>query len=83
MWVSIVEPIKIEDSEVKKAIQSGHPYIQVDAKKYLLMEVEEVNDYAPYVVTDPVEEERLKAALDTVNPILSEEEIIKMLGIDS
>lgn len=46
--MSKVEPIKIEDNEVKKAIQSGHPYIQVDAKKYLLMEVEEVNDYSSY-----------------------------------
>ncbi|WP_252504452.1 hypothetical protein [Sporosarcina sp. Marseille-Q4943] len=78
-----MEPIKIEDNEVKKAIQSGHPYIQVDAKRYLLMEVEEVNDYAAYVVTDPDEEERLRAALDKTNPILTEDEINKMLGIDS
>ncbi|WOV86968.1 hypothetical protein QWT69_13980 [Sporosarcina oncorhynchi] len=78
-----MEPIKIEDNEVKKAIQSGHPYIQVDAKKYLLMEVEEVNYYSSYVVTDPYEVERLRAALDEVNPILTEEEINKMLGIDS
>lgn len=81
--VNIVEPIKIEDNEVKKAIQSGHPYIQVDAKKYLLMEVEEVNEYASYIVTDPDEEERLKAALDHTNPILTEDEINAMLGTDS
>jgi len=70
-----VEPIRIEDHEVKKAIQSGQPYIQVDAKTYLLMEVEEVNEYAPYIVTDLEEEKRLRAALDKTNPILSEDEI--------
>ena len=77
-----MEPIKIEDNEVKKAIQSGHPYIQVDTKKYLLMEVEEVNEYASYIVTDPEEENHLMAALDEKNPILTEDEIKKMLGID-
>ena len=76
-----MEPIKIEDNEVKKAIQSGHPYIQVDAKKYLLMELEEVNEYASYIVTDPEEENHLIAALDEKNPILTEDEIKKMLGI--
>ncbi|GEN82852.1 hypothetical protein SLU01_11640 [Sporosarcina luteola] len=78
-----MEPIKIENDEVKKAIQSGRPYIQVDAKKYLLMEVEVVNEYAAYVVTDPVEEKRLRATLDRENPILTDEEINAMLGIDS
>ncbi|WP_413058867.1 hypothetical protein [Sporosarcina sp. 179-K 3D1 HS] len=81
--MSIVEPIKIEDHEVKKAIQSGHPYIQVDAKKYLLMEVEEVNDYASYIVTDQYEEQQLRAALDKTNPILTDKEINTILGIDS
>ena len=78
-----MEPKKIEDNEVKKAIQSGNPYIQVDAKKYLLMEVEKVNDYASYRVTDPVEEEQLRTALDNSNPILTDDEINHMLGIDS
>ncbi|MFS0576798.1 hypothetical protein AB1K83_14260 [Sporosarcina sp. 179-K 3D1 HS] len=78
-----MEPIKIEDHEVKKAIQSGHPYIQVDAKKYLLMEVEEVNDYASYIVTDQYEEQQLRAALDKTNPILTDKEINTILGIDS
>lgn len=83
MWVNIVEPIKIEDAEVRKAIHSGHPYIQVDTKKYLLMEVEEVDEYASYVVTDPEEEKLLRDALDKTNPILTEDEIKKMLGIDN
>ncbi|WP_144399692.1 hypothetical protein [Bacillus sp. OxB-1] len=78
-----MEPIRIENHEVKKAIQSGHPYIQVDAKTYLLMEVEEVNEYVPYIVTDLEEEKRLRAALDKTNPILSEDEIKTMLGMDS
>lgn len=78
-----MEPIKIENDEVKRSIQSGRPYIQVYAKKYLLMEVEEVNEYAAYVVTDPEEEKCLRAALDRENPILTDEEITAMLGIDS
>lgn len=77
-----MEPIKVDDYEVKKAIKSGQPYIQVDSKKYLLMEVEEVNEYTGYIVTDPEEEKPLRAALYKENPILSEDEINAMLGID-
>ena len=77
--MNIVEPIKIENNEVKKAIQSGHSYIQVDSKKYLLMEMEEVNEYAAYIVKDPEEEKRLRAALDKENPILTDDEINGML----
>lgn len=77
-----MEPIKIEDHEVKKAIQSGHPYIQVHSKKYLLMEVEEINEDAAYIVTDSEEEKRLRAVLDKNNPILTEDEINAMVGID-
>lgn len=73
-----MEPIKVEDNDVKKAIQSGHPYIQVDARKYMLMEVQEVN--AGYIVTDPEEEKLLLAALREPNPTLTDEEVKKCLG---
>jgi hypothetical protein len=74
-----MEPIRIDQDDVKKAIQSGHSYIQVGKRKYLLMEVEEVNKDDGYQVTDPEEETKLLEALEEDNPILSEEEIKKML----
>lgn len=74
-----MEPIRIEQDDIKKAIQSGHLYIQVGKRKFLLLEVEEVNNDDCYEVTDPDEEKRLIAALNENNPILSEEEIKKML----
>jgi hypothetical protein len=74
-----MEPIRIDQDDVKKAIQSGHSYIQVGKQKYLLMEVEEVSHDDGYQVTDPEEEKQLLKALDGDNPILSEDEIKKML----
>lgn len=43
------------------------------------MEVEDVGNDHCYEVTDPEEEKQLMAALDENNPILTEEEIKKML----
>ena len=63
----------------KKAIQTGHSYIQVGKKKFLLMEVEGVGNDDCYEVTDPEEEKQLRAALNQDNPILSDEEINRML----
>ena len=74
-----MEPIRIDQDDVKKAIQSGHSYIQVGKRKYLLMEVEEVSKDDHYQVTDSDEERQLLKALEEDNPILSEEEIKKML----
>jgi hypothetical protein len=74
-----MEPIRIEQDDIKKAIQSGHSYIQVGKRKFLLLEVEEVNNDNCYEVTDSDEEKQLIEALNENNPILSEEEIKKML----
>ncbi|WP_430494243.1 hypothetical protein [Rossellomorea marisflavi] len=74
-----LEPIRINQADVKKAIQCGHSYIQVGNKKFLLMEVEEMTDDGGYHVTDPDEEKQLVKALEEDNPILSENEIRKML----
>jgi hypothetical protein len=74
-----MEPIRIDQYDVKKAIQSGHSYIQVGKRKYFLMEVEEVSTDDGYQVTDPDEEKQLLKALEEDNPILSEEEIKEML----
>jgi hypothetical protein len=74
-----MEPIRIDQDDVKKAIQSGHSYIQVGKRKYLLMEVEEVSKDDGYQVTDPDEERQLLKALEEDNPILSEKEIKNML----
>lgn len=74
-----MEPIRIDQDDVKKAIQSGHSYIQVGKRKYLLMEVEEVSHDDGYQVTDPDEEKQLLKALEGDNPILSADEIKRML----
>jgi hypothetical protein len=70
-----MEPIRIEHDDIKKAIQSGHSYIQVGNRKFLLMEVEDVSNDDCYEVTDPEEEKQLMEALNENNPILTEEEI--------
>jgi len=75
----LMEPIRIEHDDIKKAIQAGHSYIQVRKKKFLLMEVEDVGNDDYYEVTDPEEEKQLRAALNQDNPILSDEEINRML----
>ena len=74
-----MEPIRIEQDDIKRAIQSGHSYIQIGKRKFLLMEVEDVESGACYEVTDPEEEKQLKAALNANNPILTNEEINNML----
>ncbi|PWA09261.1 hypothetical protein DCC39_13475 [Pueribacillus theae] len=75
-----MKPIIVDNKDIKMAIQSGHSYIQVGNRKFLLMEVEEVNEGDCYNVTDPEEEKQLRLALEGDNPVLSEEEINKMLG---
>ncbi|WLR41562.1 hypothetical protein LC087_11765 [Bacillus carboniphilus] len=74
-----MEPIKIEHDGIKKAIQSGHSYIQVGKKKFLLIEVEDVGNDDYYEVTDPEEEKQLRVSLNENNPLLSDEEINSML----
>ncbi|MGM0828999.1 MAG: hypothetical protein ACQEU4_12295 [Bacillota bacterium] len=54
-----MEPIRIDQDDLKRAIQSGLSYIQVGKRKYLLMEVEEVSHDDGYQVTDPDEEKQL------------------------
>jgi len=74
-----VKPIKIEQEDLKEAIKNGHSYFQVDNKKYVLLEIEEVNKNDYYIVSDSVEEKKLQEGLNKHNPILSEEEINEML----
>ncbi len=75
-----MEPIRIEQDDIKKAIQSGHSYIQVGKRKFLLMEVENVDNGDCYEVTDPEEQKRLSAALNSEdNPVLSDKEIKRIL----
>jgi hypothetical protein len=75
-----MKPVKIDHEDIKKVIQSDFPYIQVGDRKFLLMEVDEVKSKDIYEVTDPDEEEQLLKALNLNNPIMSDDEIIKMLG---
>ena len=76
-----MEPIKIEDRAIKKAIELGQQYIQVDTRKFLLMEVQDTE--GGYLVTDAEEEKLLRTALEKPNPTLTKDEINKMLGPDS
>lgn len=75
-----MKPIKVENEEIKKAICSGDAYIQVDHRKFLLMEVEQVKEPNVYEVTDPDEEKQLLNALEFNNPVLDDKEINRILG---
>jgi hypothetical protein len=76
-----MKPVKVENEEIRKVIFSGEDYIQIDDRKFLLFEVDQIKEPNVYEVTDLDEESQLRKALEEDNPILSEEEINKMLGI--
>jgi chorismate mutase len=75
-----MKPIKVESEEIKKAICSGDVYIQVDNRKFLLFEVDQVKEPDGYEVNDPDEEKQLLNALRDENPILDDDEINRLLG---
>lgn len=75
-----MKPIKIENEEMKKAICSGNAYIQVENRKFLLFEIDQMKEPNGYEVTDPDEEKQLLKALQSDNPVLDEEEINRILG---
>jgi hypothetical protein len=74
-----MKPLKIEDHELKKAISSGEYYLEVGKRKFMLFEVEEVTDSNVYHVTDDEEKKQLLKALNEENPILSNEEVTRLL----
>ncbi|EEG76054.1 hypothetical protein [Dethiobacter alkaliphilus] len=78
-----MKPIKIDSKAILLAINSGKHYIQVDGRRFLLLEVEEIDDSTltadMYKVTDPEEEKLLLGAIKNDNPILSAKEIDQML----
>lgn len=73
-----MEPKRIDQDDVKKAIQSVymHPNQQ---KEVFINVIEEVSYDDSYQVTDPNEEKQLMKALEEDNPILSETEIKRLL----
>jgi len=75
-----MKPIRIEEENLKKAVNNGPTYIQVGDKIFMLIEIEEVDKNGSYVVTDPVEESKLFEAMNEYNPILSEKEINERLN---
>ena len=75
-----MKPIKVESEEIKKAICSGDVYIQVDNRKFLLFEADQVKEPDGYEVNDPDEEKQLLNALRDENPILDDDEINRLLG---
>ena len=74
-----MKPIKVEDEEIKKAVNSGESYLQIGNRKFLLFEVEQIKEPNVYEVSEPEEERKLLEALEDENPVLSVEEINKML----
>ncbi len=75
-----MKPVKINNHEILKAINSGNGYIQIDGREFLLLEIEKIDDANAYEVTDLEEEKQLLQALSKNNPILSDKEIDSMLG---
>ena len=76
-----MKPIKVENEDILKAISSGLPYIEIGNRKFLLFEVDRISEKDVYEVPDYEEERLLLEALEGDNPILSEAEIDKMLGV--
>jgi hypothetical protein len=74
-----MKPLKIEDPELEKAISSGEYYLEVGKRKFMLFEVEAVTDSNVYHVTNEEEKKQLLKALNEDNPILSNEEITRLL----
>jgi hypothetical protein len=65
----LMKPIIFHDRKMLDAVTSGEAYIEIDNRKFMLFEVEEVLNPGIYEVRD--------------NPILSDSEIDLMLGISS
>jgi hypothetical protein len=74
-----VKAIKVENEDISKAICSGDSYIQIGDRKFLLLEVDQIREPNVYEVTDSEEEEQLLHALEYENPVLSGEEIKRIL----
>jgi hypothetical protein len=77
-----MKAIKIENRDIINAITSGDSYIEVENRKFMLFEVEQVPASGNYEVTDPEEKELLLEALKGDNPIISDADVDKMLGIN-
>ncbi|HLO11354.1 MAG TPA: hypothetical protein VK190_03775 [Pseudoneobacillus sp.] len=75
-----MKPIKVENEDLKRAVNLGESYIQIDNRKFMLIDVDQMKEPNVYEVTDPEEEKQLLKALEENNPILSDEEIDMMLS---
>lgn len=75
-----MKPIKIEEENLKEAVNNGPTVIQVGDRTFMLMEIEEIDEDGRYVASDPVEEAKLLEAINEYNPILSEKEINERLN---
>lgn len=76
-----MKPLKVDDEDILKAVNSGLPYIEIGNRRFLLFEVEQISETGVYEVTDVEEERLLLEALEEYNPILSDAEIDEMLGV--
>lgn len=74
-----MKPVKVEHEDIKKAIRSGDSYIQVEDRTFLLFEVDQIKEPGVYEVIDPKEKKQLLQAIEGENPVLTEEEVNRML----
>ncbi|HEY0827440.1 MAG TPA: hypothetical protein VGE40_05060 [Bacilli bacterium] len=72
--------IKLDNDELSSAIKHGDTYIQVGSRKFMLFEIEEVNQSGYYEVTDPEEERLLFEAMNEDNPFLSTQQVLEQLA---
>jgi hypothetical protein len=72
--------VKLENEELSDAIKRGDTYIQIENRKFMLFEVEEVSQSDCYEVTDPEEEMLMLEAMNGNNPSLSKQEVLDQLS---
>jgi hypothetical protein len=72
--------LKLNNEELSNAIISGDTYIQIGSRKFMLFEVDEINQSEDYEVTDPEEEMLLLDAMNADNPSLSKQEVLEQLA---
>jgi hypothetical protein len=76
-----MKPIKIKNREMIEAITLGDAYIEVNNRKFMLYEVQQIIGSDIYEVQDEEEIKLLNKALHEENPLLSEHDVDVMLGI--
>jgi len=75
----VLKVVKLNNEELKSAISHGPAYIEVGERKFMLFEVDQVEQVGYYDVVDPEEEELLLDAIRDNNPSLTKQEVLEKL----